>query len=307
MPYTRKEQNKTDTVAWRKWVDKAGKGNALGCHSDIGTMCKTSLTNPSRGERCKFHYYMRQLTSSNAGGCAIQESLNQIPKLLFYAPGNEEGLSIMTNIIQEQLNLKIIEHSVGNCDKSYSGGWILLPMISRNLQSSNLGDLLEHALERARDITNGSVAFLGMDSPVIPLDDVVRGLEDDSGAVLCPADDGGYGMLCVPPNAPSDRIFRNMIWSQSLTGMAQLKSLTDQDIQVVIGSLMYDIDETEDVKKLCSRLREDTTSSKTTSSSEQEGEMVLYRCSRGTAGQIFSRHPLCHFTRKALLECGLLE
>ena len=231
----------------------------------------------------------------------LQESLDKIPKLLFYAPGNQEGMSIMTSILQEQLGLKIIDPS--ECGKNYSGGWTLLPMISQNLQSSNLGDLLEHALERARDITSGSVVFLGMDSPVIPLDDVVRGLENRSSALLCPADDGGYGMLCVPPNAPSDRIFRNMIWSESLTGMCQLKSLTDQGINVAIGTLMHDIDETEDVKKLCSRLREDADSK---TGNGQEGEMVLNRCSGGTTSEVSSRHPTCHFTREALTECGHL-
>jgi glycosyltransferase A (GT-A) superfamily protein (DUF2064 family) len=56
--------------------------------------------------------------------------------------------------------------------------------------------------------TTGGVVFWGMDSPVLPLDDMVAGLllSTNKQARLCPADDGGYGVLCVPPHAESYKI-----------------------------------------------------------------------------------------------------
>jgi len=40
-------------------------------------------------------------------------------------------------------------------------------------------------------------------------------------ALLCPADDGGYGMLCVPPMAPPE-IFENVLWSCPVTAVSIL-------------------------------------------------------------------------------------
>jgi len=75
-------------------------------------------------------------------------------------------------------------------------------------------------------------------------------------ALLCPADDGGYGMLSVPWMADSSQTFGCGIgWSQSLTAISQVKALTDQGIPVRIGTLMHDIDEPEDVQRLCERLK----------------------------------------------------
>ena len=81
--------------------------------------------------------------------------------------------------------------------------WVLLPMKSSSasksdLTSSSLGDKLEDALERIRTLidnkvnatpshdntcryNNKSVLFLGMDSPELPMEEIVYGLQIASG------------------------------------------------------------------------------------------------------------------------------
>ena len=186
-----------------------------------------------------------------------------------------------------------------------------------DLTSSSLGDKLADALERTRmllelvalqrenkhgnlskrvrgsgatfdgKISNKAVLFLGMDSPELPLEEIIHGLHVSSGnttttspptatssisckmlsshennskninigkAHMCPANDGGYGLLSVPKNAPSFEIFKGVRWSNSLTAVSQLKALTDSNVNVSIGKLMHDVDEPEDVEGLAMRL-----------------------------------------------------
>lgn len=264
--------------------------------------------------------------------------------------------------------------------------WRLLPMISPNLESADLGDILQHALERIVDapwnnnhnnnnqatheeeriiMEDGShhyysdpeefgrksfehysgereklgstsgVVFLGMDSPELKLLEIVKGLRlattttsvepsDDAhqrpSAFLCPSDDGGYGMLCVPSSSVKRGIFQNVLWSHPLTAVSQLKALTDACIPVVLGHLMHDIDETEDVHKLCERL------SSKGGKKEKDGTKTvgLELCStyyhhRSTridgkddgsstamTPSIKSRHPECKYTEQALQKLGQL-
>jgi len=166
-------------------------------------------------------------------------------KILLYAPGNAEGLDIMMELLQS-LDL----HKL----------WVLLPVSSGiDLLSSGIGDMLADALERTRILLHnhhsdgGSVVFLGMDSPELPLEEIVTAMLNPSDAFLCPANDGGYGMLSVPPQAPLT-IFQNVRWSQALTAVSQIKALTDCNIPVKLGRLMHDMDELEDVKGLAERL-----------------------------------------------------
>ena len=210
----------------------------------------------------------------------------------------------MTNILQ-QLDLPLDDHDTSSTATTKLP-WKLMPMIASNdLQASHLGDLLEHALERVRTFSNSSVVFLGMDAPALALEDIVYGLQHPMTAVLCPADDGGYGMLCVPPMAPTHEIFQGVQWSHSLTAVSQLKALTDQNVPIKIGKLMHDIDEPKDVERLCERLQQDNTSS-----SNNNNNLVLEQSCYSVGnnhGSITSKHPTCFHTRQALKESGLLS
>ena len=173
------------------------------------------------------------------------ERLGGVRKILFYAP--TEGLGIMRGILKE-LGLSEVE------SPSSTDGWMLLPMTTADLTANDLGDILTDILKRTRQLgVQGKVIFLGMDSPELPLEELVGCLASEE-ALLCPANDGGYGMLAVPPQAPTDKAFQGIRWSHSLTALAQLKALTDNNIPVKLGRMMNDIDEPHDVQALCQRL-----------------------------------------------------
>lgn len=210
-----------------------------------------------------------------------------------YAPGTKDSESLMISILQS-LNISYLSSDVSSAMDAR--GWHLLPMISSmhsnstniqqssinnatDLTSSSLGDKLADTLERTRISLannrelynrNESVVFLGMDSPEIPIEEVIHGLQISSSrqsssrrhnnlevtygkAHLCPANDGGYGLLSVPIHAPCS-IFSGVRWSNHLTAVSQVKAMTDAGVDVSLGKLMFDVDEPEDVHLLAERL-----------------------------------------------------
>lgn len=172
--------------------------------------------------------------------------------------------------------------------------WDLLPMLTRDLNSSSLGSQLEDALIRTRHLQSGPVIFIGMDSPELPIDEIISACRNPEQALLCPSADGGYGLLSVPQSADASKVFADVRWSDSLTAVSQLKALTDAGVPVRIGRLMNDIDTPEDVQDLCERLSVENTND------EQ------YDCLQvSTLGY---RHTAkCTFTKLALQNLGLLN
>lgn len=166
---------------------------------------------------------------------------------------------------------------------------------------------------------DGPVVFLGMDSPEMPLDEIAgvfahyncdvnhETASSLSTAILCPSEDGGYGMLSIPPSVSlSEPVFANVRWSQSLTAISQLKALTDANVPVKIGRLMYDIDEPEDVQALARRLQiKDKQFHDAHHNNPQEffDDNLLH--SSATPG--LERTSNCPRTRKVLVDFGFLD
>lgn len=174
--------------------------------------------------------------------------------------------NILTDIGVSSISARDLDGNNAIFEKC-ANNWILMPMVSSSktkgsdgkksdLRSSDLGSKLSNALERIRNIDKESpIIFLGMDSPELPLDELYNAMKiaiEKEKAYINPAHDGGYGALCVPKKAPVE-IFEKVRWSTSLTFASQLKALTDNGIDTVVGSLMSDIDEEEDVVALASR------------------------------------------------------
>lgn len=281
----------------------------------------------------------------------LQHDLKSTLKVLMYAPGTEAAEELIISILQS-LNLPYYSPHVNSIDNAYA--WHLLPMRSSSkilgpcevqksfdmnksdLTSSSLGDKLIDALERTRGLLannkemyqhNQSVLFLGMDSPEIPIEEIVYGLQisfgqfptedsNESGeskllerkgrAHLCPANDGGYGLLSVPIYAPSS-IFSGVRWSNHLTAMSQLKALTDAGVDVSIGKLMFDVDDPHDVHQLAARLSK----KKQTSDKICEKNDVLTNFTSGIGATIgnsnFGNDSICPRTSETLICLGLIK
>lgn len=242
-------------------------------------------------------------------GCV---ELKGVRKILVYAPDTTEGRETMDTILDE-LGLDTVQN--GNNNNCFDS-WHLLPMMSKtnDLRSNDLGAKLEDALIRVRNLNESkrqSVVFLGMDAPILPLDDIVSGLQTPNSATLCPAKDGGYAMLCVPHTANPSQTFSDLYWSHPWTGMSQAKAMTDQGIPLRIGTIVRDIDETTDVEELCHHLGIDIPSANekveaTTDSSTAKN--LEFPCGQSPSivsdgGRfVTSSHPTCHYTRKALVD-----
>jgi len=192
-----------------------------------------------------------------------------------------------------------------------------------SLHVSDLGQLLADGLTRVRKLlemkstnnsdetstSHGSILFLGMDSPELRIGELKFALdlclEDRKRAYMCPAMDGGYGLLCIPYNTPASIFTCGVRWSSSLTALSQAKALTDHRIDVTFGMMMVDIDVPEDVSRLVTRL---------TSSEEN-----LHGCEKEVLTEF--RHPLnseeddfgiilpcpCPFTCTCLYDLGLIQ
>jgi glycosyltransferase A (GT-A) superfamily protein (DUF2064 family) len=76
--------------------------------------------------------------------------------------------------------------------------------------------------------SKSAAAFSGMDSPELPTKELEEAFSHPTSATLCPQHDNGYGyiLLCVPHNA-AHAIFSDVLWSDPLTALRQLKALTD--------------------------------------------------------------------------------
>ncbi len=248
--------------------------------------------------------------------------LKETLKVLVYAPGSSEGEAHMKSILQ-RLNLSTT--SFDEVSSLEFDGWILLPMASgaskSELTSSSLGGKLEDALDKTRTLlakihnitatqqtNNEAVVFLGMDAPELPLAEIIHGLQTaaTNKAHMCPADDGGYGMLSVPRNAPSSQIFRGVRWSDNLTAVSQLKSLSDCCIDISIGKMMNDVDEPDDVIRLAKRFISSRESNQDGSSQSKNDALQSFSSSIGvTIGDVDTANA-CQYTWKALFDLNVI-
>ena len=194
--------------------------------------------------------------------------------------------------------------------------------LKSDLQSSDLGSMLADALTKVRKIQpHYPVVFLGMDSPELPLDEIARAIKAASNeagkAYINPAHDGGYGMICVPKQAPVG-IFERVRWSSSLTAVSQMKALSDNGVDTIVGSLMNDIDEPDDVKYLAIRLcmLHTETKKRQLQNLSPHGDRLFFRSEvlpgamGGESGSIVdrpSKEALCSHTFQALQELGLIN
>lgn len=236
----------------------------------------------------------------------------QIQLILLYAPTDDRPL------MEEILRALPPEMDA-------SSHWQLMPMLTKNnsdLTSSDLGAKLTDALLRVRQIQQsisentthndrtGPVVFLGMDSPETPLDELEAVFlpSHQHEAVLCPAADGGYGMLSVPSTIDASTVFAGIRWSQPLTAVSQLKALSDAAtagstrLTTRLGRLMYDVDEPEDVRSLWTRLQRKQSNKSGANNTSRTTTDVLLRSSAAPGRERNGSCPLTYTFLEAVFQ-----
>jgi Uncharacterized protein conserved in bacteria (DUF2064) len=249
----------------------------------------------------------------------FKKELDAVVKILLYAPPTDHARTTMRELLQtlnllNDWQLHPVKPIVDGCVQQQP----------HNVHSSQLSTILSHAVDVGRQQQHHpsnvatTVILLGMDAPELPLAEIVAACRFDpsrrlyhSAALMCPAADGGYGLLVVPPLAPAQSIFDGVLWSHELTALSQLKALSDQGVATVIGPLMHDIDTAHDLDQLVQRLESRTVSE---SSLDDRGclskpSALVQRRSTGSSdhGPMEPSFVSCHYTRKVLVDLGLLQ
>jgi glycosyltransferase A (GT-A) superfamily protein (DUF2064 family) len=220
--------------------------------------------------------------------------------------------------------------------------------------SNNLSNILSNAVRTCKDRypnQSTTVILFGMDAPELPIEELYILLltiqqtpkQLQNTALICPAYDGGYVMLSVPPDITIDSrkintIFQSVYpyWSHLLTAIVQIKALSDNGTKTIIGTLVHDIDTPNDIYELIQRLQQDTKDNDNAVKSIEEkddvGSISNDMLSRNDGNVFYISRPQpsalirawmnqnhnkdqvlpkfidkCHYTRQALIELNLYE
>jgi glycosyltransferase A (GT-A) superfamily protein (DUF2064 family) len=236
-------------------------------------------------------------TSNNSNKSNDTEII--IDQFLFYAPPNQEGYEMMQHIVDschdkstgsrssrciaEDWTLFPVDNSPPNSTKENE-------VIDGDYEShsNNLSNILSNAVRTGQTryaTIPTTVILLGMDAPEIPMLELYNIITTPSlslssplsqepsvtlplpppitttpSAFLCPAYDGGYVLLSIPPLVHPETIqtiFQSVspYWSHPLTAITQIKALSDVGIPTIVGPIVHDIDTPDDVLELIQRLK----------------------------------------------------
>lgn len=132
---------------------------------------------------------------------------------------------------------------------------------------TDLGARMANAMEAILRATGEPVVLIGTDLPTLPLGHLEEALSALSGpgpavdAVFCPSTDGGYYLVGAAPSALDDwprlsaTLFKGIPWSTPDTLHATLARARDAGLAVALGPAWYDVDEPDDLDRLCETLR----------------------------------------------------
>lgn len=131
-----------------------------------------------------------------------------------------------------------------------------LPVGGIRQQGEGLGERLYRALsEVARD--GFSVMALGSDHPTLPLalvHEAFERLERGAEVVLGPAEDGGYYLIALRPDAVDPGLFQDIPWSTDRVLAATLERCGSLGRAVELLPPAADVDTPEDLRRLAESL-----------------------------------------------------
>jgi len=219
--------------------------------------------------------------------------------ILYFAPSTQE--EELRNILETH-SIPVLDKDVKTNDAPNNWTaipWTLMPMPFHQLASNNLSQILMSALDYARQSTPGTTTlFLGMDAPEVPLDEVRYACRSRISRI-CPAADGGYTLLSVPPTIPP--CFDGVLWSHALTCVSQIKAIQQVNGRVEIGRLVHDVDTSQDVIDLQRRLMNDDKDKK-----DDRGGVLSRRPPAADDSTLLQTGP-CWFVRQVLQDLVKLE
>jgi rSAM/selenodomain-associated transferase 1 len=130
------------------------------------------------------------------------------------------------------------------------------PLPGVRQEGSDLGERLYRALSGAA-AEAGVVMALGSDHPTLPLELVHRAFERvEAGVdvVLGPAEDGGYYLIALAPEAVAPRLFEGIAWSTPQVLAATLDRCRELGLAVELLPEASDVDTPEDLRRLAARM-----------------------------------------------------
>ena len=130
------------------------------------------------------------------------------------------------------------------------------PLPGVRQEGSDLGERLYRALSGAA-AEAGAVMALGSDHPTLPLELVHRafeGVEAGADVVLGPAEDGGYYLIALRPEAVVPRLFAGIAWSTDQVLAATLDRCRELRLAVELLPAASDVDTPEDLRRLAARM-----------------------------------------------------
>jgi uncharacterized protein len=114
----------------------------------------------------------------------------------------------------------------------------------------DLGLRMQHALGRALETTSWAIV-IGTDCPALTtshLQEAARALQEGSGAVFAPTEDGGYALLGVRHAHP--RLFERITWSSSTVMQETRARFAELEWKWTELETLWDVDRPEDVQRL---------------------------------------------------------
>lgn len=119
-----------------------------------------------------------------------------------------------------------------------------------------LGDRLFTALSAASEAHSGGVAAVGSDHPTLPLERVRAAFAalGRADVVLGPADDGGYYLIALRPEAVRRRLFADVPWSTDGVLAATEARCRELGLRVEHLPEGRDVDEPADLERLAALL-----------------------------------------------------
>lgn len=116
-------------------------------------------------------------------------------------------------------------------------------------QGETLGKRMEKAFEDAFETGYARVVIIGSDCPGLETTHLEAAFQhlNEQGAVIGPAEDGGYYLLGMTEFLPS--VFRNITWSEPTVLQQTKERLTGEGLSIYELETLNDIDTAEDLKQ----------------------------------------------------------